>query len=200
MVPGPVWIALAAALAIAAAGGAAGLGIGRRTRRRARTLGALRSAACTDPLTGLLNRRGFTEAARRELTRALRYHRPLALAYVDVRGLKRVNDTQGHLAGDGLIKQVADLLKASARTNDVVGRLGGDELAVLLTEQSAQGAATVAARIRAMVLVRQQAQDARAPLGPDDRHGRVPDDGEALDALLAVADRRLYEQRGIQLR
>ena len=55
------------------------------------------TAALTDPLTGVLNRRGFTEALERELARARRYGRPLALAYVDVRGLKAVNDTAGHL-------------------------------------------------------------------------------------------------------
>ena len=114
-------------------------------------MAAVSAAALTDPLTGVLNRRGFTEAVERELARARRYDRPFVLAYADVRGLKAVNDTEGHLAGDDLLKGVSSLLRDSARADDVVGRLGGDELGLLLVEQSAEGAEAVTSRIQSML-------------------------------------------------
>ena len=73
-----------------------------------------------DPLTGELNRRGFTEAVERELARAGRYERPFVLAYIDVRGLKRVNDSEGHLAGDQVLKAASAALRRSIRAHDVV--------------------------------------------------------------------------------
>ena len=69
------------------------------------------------------------------------------LAYVDVRGMKGVNDTEGHRVGDQLIKTVAGLMKESARENDVVGRIGGDEFALLLGEQTRRGRGPVVRRI-----------------------------------------------------
>ena len=137
---------------------------------------------------------------KRELARARRYGRPFVLAYVDVRGLKAVNDTEGHLAGDDLLKGVASLLHDSARADDVVGRLGGDELGLLLAEQSAEGAVVVTNRIQS------QLPEARAELGLSSPWGLTigtaayPEDGETFNDLIATADRRLYEQRGIELR
>lgn len=82
--------------------------------------------AATDPLTGVLNRRGLGEAAERELARAHRHDRPFPLTYLDVRGLKAVNDGQGHLVGDEVIRQVVALLHNCARAGDVIGRLLDD--------------------------------------------------------------------------
>jgi diguanylate cyclase (GGDEF)-like protein len=160
---------------------------------------AVTAAALTDPLTGVLNRRGFLEAAERELNRARRYQHPLALAFVDIRGLKAVNDTEGHLAGDRLLQRVTTLLRESARAHDLVGRIGGDELAVLLAEQSSDGAAAMTQRVRAQI------PSYRARLGLvtawDVTIGTAtfPEDGDTFDELLAAADRRLYQQRGIDL-
>ena len=135
----------------------------RRARRREKEFAAISAAALTDALTGILNRRGFTEAAERELARASRYNRPFALAYVDVRGLKTVNDTEGHLMGDELIRTVADLMKESARADDVVGRIGGDEFALLLGEQTAESAEPVVRRIRARVAEARAAMEISVP-------------------------------------
>ncbi len=121
---------------------------GRRARRQAAGSTAVSAQALTDPLTGVLNRRGFLDAAERELARARRYEHPFALAYVDVRGLKAVNDTEGHLAGDELLREAAGLLTDSARADDVVGRIGGDELALLLAEQSQRRCGRGRGRIR----------------------------------------------------
>ena len=107
VIPTAVWIALGAAFALMLAFAGVALRSSRRARRREKEFAAISAAALTDALTGILNRRGFTEAAERELARASRYERPFVLAYVDVRGLKAVNDTEGHLMGDELIKTVA---------------------------------------------------------------------------------------------
>ncbi len=199
-VPEALWIALASALALAGVGGAAAVRSTRRARRQAGEYAAVAAVALTDPLTGVLNRRGFGDVADRELARARRYRTPFVLAYVDVRGLKAVNDSEGHLAGDAVIRQVAQLLSDSVRTEDAVGRLGGDELALLLTGQSATGADAVLERIEARVPA------CRAELGLDTAWditigtASFPADGATFEELVATADRRLYEQRGIQLR
>jgi diguanylate cyclase (GGDEF)-like protein len=199
VVPTAVWIALAASLGLAALGGGVGLRSTRRARRQAGHVAAVTAAALTDPLTGVLNRRGFTEAAERELDRARRYQHPLALAFVDVRGLKAVNDSEGHQAGDRVLKQAGVLLRESARVHDVVGRIGGDELAVLLAEQSAQGAAAMTRRVRAQVPAHRAAVGLDTAWDVTIGTAAFPDDGTTLEELLAVADRRLYEQRGIEL-
>jgi diguanylate cyclase (GGDEF)-like protein len=139
-------------------------------------------------------------AAERELARASRYHRPFVLAYVDVRGLKAVNDTEGHLIGDELIKTVAGLMKESARVDDVVGRIGGDEFALLLAEQTVDGAEPLIQRIGAHVTERRAEMEIRVPWELTIGLAAFPDDGTTLENLIGTADRRLYEQRGIVLR
>jgi diguanylate cyclase (GGDEF)-like protein len=199
-VPDAIWYILAAALALATVCGSTAMWAGWRVRRQASEFAAVAAAALTDPLTGVLNRRGFVGAVERELARAQRYGRSFAVAYVDVRGLKAVNDSQGHLVGDELLKNVARLLTDSARADDVVGRIGGDELGVLLVEQGPEGAAAVASRIRAQVPRRRSASGIRARWDLTIGTAVFPDDGETVEELLAAADRRLYEQRGIALR
>jgi diguanylate cyclase (GGDEF)-like protein len=199
IVPGAVWIALAASIALSALGGAAVFLAGRRVRRQARQFAAVSAAALTDQLTGILNRRGFIDAAERELARARRYNRPFVLAYVDIRGLKAVNDSEGHLAGDELLKGAAQLLKDSARADDVVGRIGGDEMGLLLVEQSSEGAAAVVRRITDGVRIRRAALGLRSSWDLTIGTAAFPQDGGSVTELLASADRRLYEQRGIAL-
>jgi diguanylate cyclase (GGDEF)-like protein len=200
VIPLAVWIALAASIGLAAIGGAAAVTLGRRARRTAGQVAAVTAAAATDQLTGILSRRGFMESAERELERARRYGHPLALAYVDVRGLKAVNDSEGHLAGDRLLREVAVLLSQSARAHDLVGRVGGDELVVLLAEQAEPGAAAMTRRIRAKVPTHRAALGLNTSWDVTIGTASFPADGETLEELIATADRRLYEQRGIELR
>jgi len=98
----------------------------------ARARARLAQLAQTDDLTGALNRRGFFEAAERELARATREDTDTALLVVDVDDLKGVNDRHGHSLGDALLAQVAETLSSRTRRGDIVGRLGGDEFAVVL--------------------------------------------------------------------
>jgi diguanylate cyclase (GGDEF)-like protein len=90
------------------------------------------SRADIDPLTEVLNRRGFERELRRSLAYVQRYGPSAALLYLDLDGFKSVNDRHGHAAGDAVLKAVAMVLNRHVRASDVVGRLGGDEFAVLL--------------------------------------------------------------------
>src|SRR6202035_1326710 len=91
VIPWWIWLAFGVAMALAAVAGVAAVRSGRRARARAGEVASVTADAMTDPLTGILNRRGFTTVAQRELERAQRYGHPLALAVVDVRGLNGVN-------------------------------------------------------------------------------------------------------------
>jgi diguanylate cyclase (GGDEF)-like protein len=109
----------------------------------------LLAQATSDPLTGLLNHRAFQERVENEVRRAQRYERPLALVLLDLDHFKSINDAYGHQAGDTALMQAANLLETSARAGDVLGRIGGDEFALLLPETLAEGACAIAQRVAA---------------------------------------------------
>jgi diguanylate cyclase (GGDEF)-like protein len=110
------------------------------------TSARLLSLATSDPLTGLLNHRAFQERVESEVGRAQRYGRPLALVLLDLDYFKSINDAYGHQAGDAALMHAARLLEAGARAGDVLGRIGGDEFALLLPETSAEQALPIAER------------------------------------------------------
>ena len=110
------------------------------------TSARLLAQATGDPLTGLLNHRAFQERVESEVGRAQRYGRPLALVLLDLDHFKLINDAYGHQAGDAALMQAARLLEAGARAGDVLGRIGGDEFALLLPETTAEGAFPIAER------------------------------------------------------
>lgn len=116
---------------------------------REREAERLAGAAYTDPLTLLWNRRGFQPLFEQALTRAARHGERLALLLCDVDHFKTINDTYGHAAGDRALRCVADVIRSVIRPSDVAVRLGGDELAVLLSGSTAEGAAAVAERLAA---------------------------------------------------
>ncbi len=97
-------------------------------------IAALEEMTRTDPMTGLLNRRGFEEELARALASARRYGDTGVLAYIDLNDFKQINDTYGHEAGDKVLIQVGEILAASIRETDFAARLGGDEFALLLTK------------------------------------------------------------------
>ena len=92
-----------------------------------------------DPLTDILNRRGFERELKRSLAYVKRYGTSVALVYVDLDGFKPVNDRHGHAAGDAVLKAIAAALVRNVRASDVVARIGGDEFAVLLWNVNAAG-------------------------------------------------------------
>ena len=111
----------------------------------------LAALVLADPLTACLNRRGFEQELAREVARSARDGGDLALLAVDIDHFKEINDGFGHLAGDTVLRELADLLTSSARAGDVVGRVGGDELVILLPGADLETAGVVAERISAVV-------------------------------------------------
>lgn len=146
----------------------------RRTRRR------LHREALTDPATGLYNRRALERELPRLRSAAERQGQPLLMTLWDLDGLKTINDTWGHAAGDRVLARFARALEGSARTSDGLYRVGGDEFVGL--HLGLRDGALLAARVRqqfGLVSV-----------------GWVVDDGGDLDALKEVADQRLYRDKG----
>ncbi|MEQ8751633.1 MAG: GGDEF domain-containing protein, partial [Amphiplicatus sp.] len=94
----------------------------------------LEHLADTDPLLGVSNRRAFVRDLNRAVAMAERYETPSALVFADLNDLKKINDTLGHGAGDAALAHVASILSANIRQTDAVGRLGGDEFGVILTQ------------------------------------------------------------------
>jgi diguanylate cyclase (GGDEF)-like protein len=105
----------------------------RELERTTARLAELEKLADTDTLSPIANRRAFVRELNRVMSYAERYQVPTALLFIDVNGLKEINDRFGHAAGDLCLIHVAEILRENIRTSDVVGRLGGDEYAVILT-------------------------------------------------------------------
>ena len=112
---------------------------------------ALRRIASTDELTGLLNRRSFSEIIERETARSQRGSRPLTLVLGDIDFFKRINDTHGHAAGDHVLQSVSNLLQGAVREYDCVARWGGEEFVILLPDTGLAAAKQIAERLREMV-------------------------------------------------
>jgi len=111
----------------------------------------LAELATTDPLTRLLNRRALVERLSREVDRAKRYESQLSLLLLDVDHFKSINDSCGHLVGDGVLRQIGSLIEASVRTVDIAARYGGEEFVILLPETSQEGGVIFAERLRESV-------------------------------------------------
>jgi len=108
----------------------------------------LESLADTDGLTGLYNRRYFDGLLLRELQRTARYKTPLGLALLDIDHFKSVNDTFGHPTGDAVLRNVSNLVISSVRVTDCAARYGGEEIAIVFTQTTAQGVTEVTERLR----------------------------------------------------
>jgi diguanylate cyclase (GGDEF)-like protein len=162
----------------------------------------LRGDSRTDHTTALLNARGWHEQAEREAARVRRQGGSFAVAVLDLDFFKSVNDTWGHPAGDAVLRTVATVLNERTRQGDVVGRIGGEEFALLLPDTDAEQAMVVAERVRLGVAeMRVPATDKRGQ--PVTIEGRTTSvgiaagtDGSAeLAALLHAADAALYEAK-----
>jgi diguanylate cyclase (GGDEF)-like protein len=123
----------------------AGIAVDIRARKQEEE--RLRVEAVTDPLTGVLNRRVFWRELQSRLDRSIGYREPLALLILDIDRFKTLNDTHGHVAGDGVLRQFAARCMKAVRAGDVVARLGGDEFVILLPGERCPSARVVAERI-----------------------------------------------------
>src|SRR3954454_5113195 len=155
----------------------------------------LTDAARTDPLTGLLNRRGFEETFKMELERARRSERPLSIVAGDLDGFKLVNDRLGHHAGDEALQALAQDFSKWKRRIDVAARMGGEEFALLLPNTDERGAFLVAERLRRAV----QRTFSETPLPITISFGIAnwPDHGDEIDLLLRAADEALYAAKDL---
>ncbi len=151
----------------------------------------LRRLASTDELTRLPNRRSILDRFGAELSRALRDAQPLSVAIVDLDDLKQVNDTLGHQIGDAVLVHVAEVLRRRIRVHDIAGRIAGDEFILLFPNTDRDEAETILRRLERIA--------ATGSGQPGDRAVTLswglatwPDDGDAVDALMAAADRQLY--------
>ncbi|MEM7608725.1 MAG: GGDEF domain-containing protein [Myxococcota bacterium] len=104
-----------------------------------------------DGLTGVNNKRFLMESLEKEIPRARRHQRPLALVMFDIDHFKSINDSFGHLAGDYVLKEMAQLVKSRLRPDDILGRYGGEEFAVILPETNASGGTHIAEELRQLV-------------------------------------------------
>lgn len=147
-----------------------------------------------DSLTRVANRRGFELVAEKVLDLSLRIEHPVTLVYFDVDGLKRVNDSQGHAAGDRVLRDFASLLRRTFRNSDVIARIGGDEFAVLLT--GAAAATPAVEHLRAAIREHNRTTRPTGPLSVACGAATFdPTRDSSLDHLLRRADRAMYEDK-----
>lgn len=163
--------------------------------KNAQLVEQLQSAASTDPLTGLSNRRAMEDRLAAELSRTHRHQIRTSVVIIDVDRFKLVNDTQGHAVGDRLLVEIGRILRQQCRSLDAVGRMGGDEFLVILPMTSADEAMSFVDRVqRAVDRLEQQFPEFGNPslsmgIAEAPRHGKGP------EQVLAAADAALYRAK-----
>jgi diguanylate cyclase (GGDEF)-like protein len=161
-------------------------------RENARLFAENKRLAETDQLTGLYNRHKLSDALESEIERTLRYDRPLSMIMLDMDNLKAINDTHGHLAGDEVLKAVADSIRRYIRGSDTAGRFGGDEFVIILPEIDLSNAVQVAERIcehiQSLGYKQKRVSISAGVVQWDDRY-------ESQDQFHAAADMALYEAK-----
>lgn len=165
--------------------------------QNARLHAELQAMATTDGLTGALNRHGFMQVVNREILRSIRNEMPLSLLVIDVDNFKKINDKRGHLIGDEVLCGVVNCCQNNIRAIDAVARFGGDEIIVLLLDTCADGARSVAERIRktlsdrGIVITDEEPVDVTISVGIACQSGT----GLDYDALFKAADSELYRAK-----
>jgi diguanylate cyclase (GGDEF)-like protein len=173
----------------------AGLLVSYQRNRIGALVHQLTDAARTDPLTGLLNRRGFEGTFEIELERSRRTERPLSVVAGDLDGFKLVNDRLGHHAGDEALQALARDLEKWKRRIDIAARVGGEEFALLLPDTDERGAFLVAERLRRAV--QRTFSDEGLALTISFGIASWPDHGEETEVLLRAADQALYAAKDL---
>lgn len=155
----------------------------------------LRRLAASDPLTGILNRRGFEVAAERFVANARRHRLPITVAIADLDHFKSVNDRFGHAAGDTALRRFAALVGGAVRSGDIFARIGGEEFGLVLVGTSAEAAAEVLDRLR--VTIAQMPIEGVPPgtLTASFGVAELTEGDEGLRPILARADRALYRAK-----
>jgi diguanylate cyclase (GGDEF)-like protein len=156
----------------------------------------LRRLATTDALTGLLNRRRFFELAQQELARGGEFGQRLAVLMIDIDHFKSINDRYGHPVGDLALRQVAGLLGAGVRRQDLVGRLGGEEFAVVVPAVTPEDGWDIAERLRASIAANQLAHGAaRIDITVSIGLAMADDADDSIERVVGRADALLYRAK-----
>ncbi|WP_334190468.1 DUF2062 domain-containing protein [Noviherbaspirillum sp.] len=146
-----------------------------------------------DPLTGILNRKGFYEVLHAETERGKRYGHPLSVIYFDCDHFKQINDTLGHQTGDLLLVRIASTLRTSLRSIDASSRLGGDEFAIVLPETAAEAARNTVRHLKAMLDAEMRAN--KWPVSFSMGVATFIDAPDNVDQAIAYADSLMYEAK-----
>jgi diguanylate cyclase (GGDEF)-like protein/PAS domain S-box-containing protein len=153
----------------------------------------VREQALTDPLTGVYNRRYFFEMANREIEQARQSGQELGLILMDLDHFKLVNDTYGHLAGDQVLAQLAQIMRQQVRSSDVICRYGGEEFAILLPEINIKGVIQVAERVHHEIFqARVKSRKGEVKVTVSMGVVMLDEQTAAIEDLLHQADRALY--------
>ena len=147
-----------------------------------------------DMLTGVLSRRAILEALDSEVERARRHGNGLACLMLDLDRFKTINDTHGHQFGDKALRRIARVISRLCRTNDYLGRYGGEEFLLILPETRIEGAAAFADRVRQAVadtVLHENGERLTLSIGVTEWHG----DDDSPDTLIAEADRALFDAK-----
>jgi diguanylate cyclase (GGDEF)-like protein len=155
----------------------------------------IETLANTDPLTGLANMRHLQSQLRHNLGLVKRYEQPFALLVIDVDGLKRVNDGQGHQAGDRVLVQVGLAMRRTIRAVDTPARIGGDEFCVLAPSQTAEAARPLAERLAAGITAETAGADTDPGVGASIGVVSCPEHGDDAETLLDAADQAMYRAK-----
>jgi len=181
------WLATVATLLLA------GVAVATIRDRLSELIEGLTTAARRDPLTELLNRRGFEEAFDVELERARRMETPLSLIVGDLDRFKQLNDALGHAAGDEALRRVARAVESAKRSFDSAARVGGEEFALLAPNSDEHGAYMLAERLRGDI--ERSFVGSETPLTSSFGIATFPIHGQSAEALLRAADQALYASK-----
>jgi diguanylate cyclase (GGDEF)-like protein len=165
--------------------------------RRIRLQRELKEQATRDPLTGVYNRRYFTEVLAQEVSRSKRHGRPIGFLILDVNRFKQINDHLGHIVGDNVLREVGMLLQGTVRGEDFVIRYGGDEFLIVLPETDGE-TRIVEARILEALTRWNTVNPLSLPFPLDLAIGAahwLPQSDLSIEEALAEADRRMYERK-----
>jgi len=149
-----------------------------------------------DHLTGVLSRRNIESKLKDELVRVKRYGRPFSLIMVDIDHFKKINDRYGHLFGDLVLEKVAKNMSQKIRDVDYVGRMGGEEFVIGLPETPRQAAFEVAEKVRKSISEVTYEENPEVRVTISGGVSCAPDEGDQLNQLLEIADKKLYQAKG----
>ena len=187
------------AIAVRSGGGGLETRLARAINRIAESMADTHDRATVDRLTGVFNRQALLSELFTEVERASRYDRPLCVAFVDIDHFKVVNDSYGHESGDRVLRGVAQIIAGNLRASDLVGRYGGEEFMLVLTETNVEEGAALAEKLRTLVERERFAVDGNPNLSVTISIGIVGGVGQQLrmETLVRDADAAMYSAKSL---